>query len=167
MGYTQTDAIGIYGFLLFVMSAAKTVAVVRSVVGFLMWQYRAVRIAKQLEVSRTSPRRAILSWFIPGVNLFKPYQVLRDLWLDLGGAANRAGLIRAWWCTGLLTLALGVERQWMLRLADVEAISTGALRLTRLAYTGMFLLATALCIGVVWRIQRRLVQMKGEVLRAS
>ncbi|NBD11901.1 DUF4328 domain-containing protein [Corallococcus silvisoli] len=72
MGYTQTDAIGIYGFLLFVMSAAKTVAVVRSVVGFLMWQYRAVRIAKQLEVSRTSPRRAILSWFIPGVNLFKP-----------------------------------------------------------------------------------------------
>ncbi|WP_181791425.1 DUF4328 domain-containing protein [Myxococcus llanfairpwllgwyngyllgogerychwyrndrobwllllantysiliogogogochensis] len=166
IGYTRTEAISIYAMSITAVSIAKAVIWLLSAVYFLTWQYRAVRIAGLIDVSQASPRWAILSWFVPGMNLFKPYQILRDLWLDLGGAASRTTLIRAWWCIGLLTLTLGVWNQSMVLLGEIVGISFDALRRTQIAQSAMFLLATVLCVGVVVRIQRRLVQLKAEVLRA-
>ncbi|MFY2557223.1 DUF4328 domain-containing protein [Corallococcus terminator] len=166
IGYTQSEAFDIYLESLMALHLIKIVTLLLSAICFLTWQYRAIRIATLLKVSQASPRWAILSWFIPGMNLFKPYQLLRDLWLDLGGEASRTGLIRAWWYTGLLTLALGMWHHSMNYLAEIAGISSGTLRRIQTAHSAIFLLATALCIGIVARIQQQLVQIKAERLRA-
>ncbi|GEN10570.1 hypothetical protein MFU01_56070 [Myxococcus fulvus] len=164
LGYARSDATALYAESLFLLGMVQAIAWVFGVVGFLTWQFQAVRIATQLEVSRLSPRWALLSWFIPGLNLFKPYQVLRDLWRDLGGESSRTLLILAWWCLGLLTLTLGLGHELLLQVDEVVNIKTFVLRATQLAYTAMLVLTAVLCIGVVRHIQRRLTQVKRELV---
>ncbi|QSQ17324.1 DUF4328 domain-containing protein [Myxococcus landrumensis] len=158
----RVDAMVAYGTAIGTLRALMIAATILSVVGFLTWQYHVFRLANSLDVSQASPRWAILGWFIPGMNLFKPYQMMRDLWSDLGGEASRARLIRAWWLMGLVTFAVGTGYQLMRSLNEIVHIRTFTLAATNIVHTTLLALATALCIGVVWRIQRQLVQLKAE-----
>ncbi len=56
---------------------------------FLLWLHRAYRAAGALRVSgmRSTPRGAVVSFFIPVVNLFRPYQAVRELHDGLDPAA--------------------------------------------------------------------------------
>jgi hypothetical protein len=70
------------------------VAVVYYVV-LLMWQYRAAKTARMLSLpARRSPTLGIISWFIPVVNFWFPYQSIRDC-LPPGDPA-RAVVARMW-----------------------------------------------------------------------
>jgi hypothetical protein len=62
--------------------AANLLDVLLLLVGvcFLIWQYRAATVARNLGYpARRSPGLGVGGWFIPLVNLWFPYQSLRDL----------------------------------------------------------------------------------------
>ena len=79
-------------------------------VALLMWQYRAARMARQLWLPAAhSAGLGVGSWFIPVVNLWFPYQSLRDCLPP--GHPGRALIGRLWTCfisTVLLTLVTEV-----------------------------------------------------------
>ena len=68
----RQSAVG--GFLL--------VAHIALVVAFCMWVHRASKNLQALEVvgQRFSPGWAVGWWFVPIMNLFRPYQVTREIW---------------------------------------------------------------------------------------
>jgi hypothetical protein len=57
-------------------------AVVATIVIFLMWLHRAYRNLPALGAPkpRFSPSGAVWAWFIPILNLWRPYQILREVW---------------------------------------------------------------------------------------
>jgi hypothetical protein len=74
---------------------------------FLMWQHRAATTARILGYpARRSPGLGVGSWFIPVVNLWFPYQALRDL-LPPGHAA-RPLVLRTWLGFAFTALAVFV-----------------------------------------------------------
>ena len=69
---------------------------------FLMWQYRAAQVARALRYpARHSPGWGVGCWFVPVVNLWMPYQALRDC-LPSGHPARRYVLY-----TWILLLSVG------------------------------------------------------------
>jgi Domain of unknown function (DUF4328) len=95
-------------------------------ISWLAWLSRAVDNVSALGGGRpsTSPRGAITSWFVPVVNLAKPYWILRDVHDRLAVAGRRNAPLRAWWIcwlpTGLnLTIIGAVLVFWLLELGLV------------------------------------------------
>ncbi len=73
----------------------STVVVVGTFVCVLLWQYRAARTGRSLGYpSRLGPGLGVGGWFIPVVNLWFPYQALRDC-LPAGHRSRR--WLLAWW----------------------------------------------------------------------
>ena len=81
---------------------------------FLIWQYRAAVVGRQLGYpARRSPGWGVGSWFVPVVDLWMPYQAIRDCLPP--GHAGRALVLRTWilLIVGVvLTLALPVTFVW-------------------------------------------------------
>ena len=88
------------------------VVFISTMVAFLMWVHRAYRNLPALGAVGldTTPGWAVGYFFIPIVNLFKPFQVVKEIWHestpggatreDFGGVAARPGtpaLIGWWW----------------------------------------------------------------------
>ena len=62
---------------------------------FLIWQYRAAQTARTLSLpARRSPTLGIISWFIPVVNFWFPYQSVRDCLPP--GDPGRSVVARMW-----------------------------------------------------------------------
>lgn len=86
---------------------------------FLVWLHRASRNALSLSANplRYSPAAAVVSFFIPILNLFRPPAALGEIWQvsDPGsrfsdnpdGTGSSTGLVGAWWTCWLLSIALG------------------------------------------------------------
>jgi hypothetical protein len=84
-------------------------ATLGSVIVALVWQHRAASAARALGLPFThSPGWGVGCWFVPVVNLFMPYQALRDC-LPVGHGGRR--LVLAWWLIlmGTWTMALMAE----------------------------------------------------------
>jgi Domain of unknown function (DUF4328) len=67
-------------------------------VAFLMWIHRAYRNLPSIgyQHARYSPRWAVGGWFVPFLNLVRPYQIVREIWqASLPGVAWQ--LIQLWW----------------------------------------------------------------------
>jgi hypothetical protein len=78
-----------------VMSVLEFPFVVAAGIVFLIWQYRAATTARALGYpARRSPGLGAWSWVIPLVNLWFPYQAIRDLLPP--GHALRALVLRTW-----------------------------------------------------------------------
>ena len=75
------------------------VTMIVSAVTFLAWLSRSVENAPHLGLGNPpeSPQRAILWWFVPIANLFKPFGIVKDLYQRFGGAAAPVALVSAWW----------------------------------------------------------------------
>lgn len=75
---------------------------------FLIWQYRAARVARQLGYpARHSPGWGVGVWFIPVVNFWMPYQAIRDCLLP--GHRQRTSVLWVW----LLLLLGSVSIPWL------------------------------------------------------
>ena len=63
-------------------AVAYFVAITLAAVTFLMWLYRAVENARVVgnRRLRTTPAMAVLCWFVPFLNLVRPYQVVKSLY---------------------------------------------------------------------------------------
>jgi len=92
----------------------EIVVFLATVVAWLMWQHRAyanLRLVGSRETEYT-PGWSVGYWFIPILNLFRPYQITAELWRrselrngrDPIGSLSRPPLILAWW---VIYLALG------------------------------------------------------------
>lgn len=98
------QAVGVVDMLLYVGTA----------VCFLGWTAGACRTARSIApvLIRETPTWAVVWWFIPFANLYKPYAVLRRIWqvtmLPSGGAddAGAPAVFRAWWAFFVLRLLL-------------------------------------------------------------
>lgn len=98
-----------------ITAIAYTVVTLLSAITFLLWYSRAYRniIALGVRRPRYGTRWAVAYWFIPIVNLFRPKQVMNDIWrgsdpelpADANGWANRdvSPLLHWWWAVWLLS----------------------------------------------------------------
>jgi len=98
---------------------AYTVVFVVSVVSFLLWYSRAYRntIGLGIRAPRWGTRWAVWYWFIPIVLLFRPKQVVNDIWRGSSPGLQRPAppgwvegtvspLIHWWWAAWLLASLL-------------------------------------------------------------
>lgn len=88
------------------------IAFALSVVCFARWLYNATKRAHLFSGGMTiSPGWAIGSYFIPIVNLFKPFQAMREIW-QASIAPNAIGIVpvpvgmRIWWGLWLVRVGL-------------------------------------------------------------
>jgi len=87
---------------------------VGAAISWLAWLSRAIDNVPALGGGRpsTSPRGTVMAWFVPFVNLAKPYWILRDLHDRLAVPGRRSAPLRAWWVcwlpTGLNLTLIGV-----------------------------------------------------------
>jgi hypothetical protein len=93
-----------FGWLLSLLLLMTLAAVISA----LIWQHRAANAARALNLPAThSPAWGVGSWFVPVVNLWMPYQAIRDCLP--AGDPHRALVLRwwlllnAWWSTALGT----------------------------------------------------------------
>jgi Domain of unknown function (DUF4328) len=75
------------------------------IVVFIMWMFRAYR-----NVDAVAPRErrygrgwAIGGWFVPFLNLWRPKQVINDIWRAGGAPPEPSGLLFAWWTLWIIT----------------------------------------------------------------
>ena len=111
---TRQAAIGVFQVLIFLITATC----------FLIWVHRAYKSLQDLgrPSDRFSPGWAVGYWFIPFINLVRPYQIMKELWLRSAErpAADRTetpmfktleekapSLIGWWWGVWLISGILG------------------------------------------------------------
>jgi hypothetical protein len=138
-----------------------------TVITFLMWKHRAHRNLPALGANdlKFSPRGAVGWYFCPLLNLFRPYQVMREIsnasnsaCLSIDGSAwrnrNAPAVVRLWWASFLI---MNVVANAVARAVDI-ADSPGAFQFVAAAsMVDCAITATAatFAIGVVWLIDRR------------
>jgi len=166
-GIVVTFAVGAVG-------VSTLLTLLFSTVSFLGWLYYAVRRAHTYGIPHpnVTPGGAIVCWFIPFINVVRPYTVVRslydvtrahvpeppDTWLD----RRAKQLLVAWWCSWLLGTALtDLAIRWSDR-------STGA-SVGWLGVVGvpLLLVAAALVASIVWRIQRNQEAVAAAALAAE
>ena len=90
-----------------ISSVRLLIAYLVCVVLFLMWKHRASKNLAPLGVSnqRFSPRWAVAYYFIPILNLFRPYQAMEEIYLrsriDTASTPSYS-IVTAWWCLWLI-----------------------------------------------------------------
>lgn len=78
-----------------ILTALSGLVTIGAVVLLLVWQFRAARAARALGYpARHRPGWGVGSWFVPVVNLWFPYQAIRDCLPP--GAATRSLVLRFW-----------------------------------------------------------------------
>jgi hypothetical protein len=99
-----------------VVGLAQAVAFVVGVIAVCAWEHRTVRNLPALGLAPpTSPAAAVVAWFVPVVNLFWPYRIVRELLAALGKPGS---VTAAWWAA---YLAGSVCSRVGPRLGDAEA----------------------------------------------
>lgn len=133
----------------------KVLCIVGSVVAFLGWLHLAVKAANAKGVDiGLSPGWAVGWWFVPLANLFKPFQVVRDLLVALGGeeVARNAGVV-CWW---LILLVFGFLRYVALELLVMNGYWLGNCEILIVSVLGLAsaLLAVNIMRAINWLLRR-------------
>jgi len=120
---------------LFVMAGAgflELAAYIVIAVLFLRFLYKAVQQAKGFTppYSYVSPGWAVGYWFIPFINLYRPYETVKTLFkacaAQAGGEAKPAAgdqLLGAWWAMFLVANVAG----WILARSDIDMSTTAGI----------------------------------------
>ncbi len=149
------------------MATIYTIAVVLGATTFLLWYSRAYKniLALGAHNRRWGPRWAVVYWFIPIVNLFRPKQVMNDIWRgsdpDLPRQASEwhsrpvAALVHWWWAASLISGFIGnrVVRAAFDAEATAPELRDQAMGYVIVDFTEM--IAPVLAIVVVARVTRR------------
>jgi Domain of unknown function (DUF4328) len=142
----------------------RLVLIVLTIITWLAWQSRAVDNVPSLGGGRPrwSPRWSIGWWFVPIMNLFRPYQIVRDL-SDRMATATLAGggtLVLAWWLTYVLGDFAGRVIARIEPPGTLDGLST---YFAALAVTDVLaVVAAGLAILVIRQIQVRAEARAGE-----
>jgi hypothetical protein len=132
-------------------------------IGWFVWLSRAYRNVRAIgsRTTDTSPGWAIGYWFIPIINVFRPYQIMKELWLR-SAQCNRdpldrnkpgAALIGFWWMLWIGTGALSRTAGRLARDAEAPAAILTATKFLMLSEV-LTIFAAALASAIVMRIDR-------------
>ena len=137
---------------------------IATAVAFLMWTYRASHNLRPLGTmgQRFSPRWAVGWWFVPIMFLFRPYQVVAEIWKGSAPDAPRgatfawdaegvSALLAWWWALWLASNLIGLVGGLAV---GADEGSPGALRVELLG-DALSVCAAVLAIAVVWRTTSR------------
>ncbi|MCZ6749577.1 MAG: DUF4328 domain-containing protein [bacterium] len=147
-------------------------------IAFLLWVYRANRQVRVLGAAglRFTPGWAVGWWFVPVMNLFRPYQVVKEVWLASAPGAvpeggedwkqGRApGLLGWWWGLVILEWVVGrISMQLSVQADTLDALLAASQ--ATLAVDLLDLVLTALAILVVRGIALRLHERRTAVGRS-
>ncbi|MFD2796141.1 DUF4328 domain-containing protein [Promicromonospora vindobonensis] len=116
------------------------------------WLYRSRRLADVLSPSSRHthrPSRVWLAWAFPVINLWFPYQVVRDIRRATVGPAATTAPVQLWWLLWLVWIAVDVAAYLVLD-AVTPAIGPDATLVTAVRWfvTGSTVLGVA--CGAVW-----------------
>ena len=131
---------------------AQVLALVAGAVVFLRWLHVAYGNLPALgAVPHFSRRWATLSFLVPILNLFRPYQVVRELWVGSGGGA--ATIVGWWWAAYLVASFLGARSFSLIATAKVPGDFLMATWVT-LAADVCGTVAAALAMAIVQGVDR-------------
>lgn len=157
------------------IAGAKSLAYLASYTTFMLWTYWAYRNLRAIGAKRVeySPGWAVGSWFVPFLNLYRPLEVISELWrgsqiaVDAVVAKNvrrRYALPRmllTWW---LLFLG-GNVMSWLSFFAMGNRLSGGVL--FQELQSVLHLAAAALAIRIILTIQRGQDERAQEIFLAD
>lgn len=143
------------------IGVAQTAAFVVAGLAWLRWMHRAYANLALLGCTRAdrSPGWAVGGWFVPLLNLVRPYQITKELWLRSRGA-NAVDDVRglpvppllpAWWAAWIASNVLG---QMLLRLSrHAEGIAAlQQVTIVGMAGDAVTALAAVAALAIVRRI---------------
>ncbi len=150
------------------VGALQLAVLVVTAILFLVWIYRSHRNLTALGASglKYSPKWAVGGWFIPIMNLWRPYQVTAEIAKASGPessdpegqawqTASVSPLLKFWWALWIIG---GVIGSILLRFAFQEPEDFEALRTRSVTFVvsdGIDIFAAILAILVVWYITNR------------
>jgi|GEM_PF-2012602 len=145
------------------LALASTLVIITTVISYLRWLHLSVKTARALGVSTEEPRWAVFAWFIPFYNLVKPYEVVRDLWLNLGGAPAQRALLKGWWAAWLISNgASNVSASLLAKVGSSQGMLFSAL-LVGMISEALSVLAAVLCIRVMQDIETMLAGRRADL----
>ncbi len=109
-----------------ILNMLKAITMALLLILCLMWLYRVHKNLPALGVSdlRFSPGWAVASWFIPIVNFYQPYQVVKEIWMASDPSVNPSSnlswqktptsLILGWWWDFWLTSTIAGQASMFL-----------------------------------------------------
>ncbi len=152
-----------YDSLNVTLTLASSVVMITTVISYLRWLHLSVKTAVALGVSAEEPRWAVFAWFIPFYNLVKPYEVVRDLWLNLGGAPAQRALLKGWWAAWLI--GNGVSN---VSASLFNKIGDGGIAISTALTVGMIsealsVLSSVLCIRVIEDIESMIAARRADL----
>ncbi len=111
------------------VAIVQLLGVVVTGVAWCRWAHRAHANLALMGHGRSlhTPAAAVYSWFIPILNLYRPYQVTKELWLrsrdgntvvEVRGQPG-PGILAAWWAAWIVTSVMG---QYVFRASQAKTI---------------------------------------------
>jgi len=142
------------------LSAGQLIITLISAVLFLMWLYRVRGNLPALGIDQTrwTPEWAIAWWFVPVMNVFRPFQIMRETWKATDPEATGedwryhpgSSLVCWWWAAFLASNLLNVAGGQFL---VFEGYREGTVLL--LAGGLFFILSSVLVMALIHGIERR------------
>jgi hypothetical protein len=128
----------------------------------LYWYYRANKNTHIFGATGiSSPIMAVIWWFIPILNLWKPYTVARDIWkvsASHAGLENSTGLkelpswntIKLWWILGLLAVLLTVVNGAFTGFdySDTELVGQDLVAINKITYYSNFIVISIYILSI-------------------
>jgi hypothetical protein len=137
-----------------VLFAAMAAAYVFCALAFLTWFGRAYGNARRLGLRTIeTPTWAVLGWFLPVWNLFRPAELTAAMWREAHGEGASIGPVAGWWACLILSPTL--------RAAGIFLLRDGRILLPW--YLGD--LATLLAAMLAIRVVRRLTAAQADLAR--
>ena len=161
------DAFESTDFLLSIVGTTEWVVSCVAGVAFLMWFYRAHANLRPLGVPdlQYSPGWAVGWFFVPLLNVVKPYHVAKEIYSALDSHGNPRGLkarkanrgiwrLRVWWITWITANVLSflAYRAWQKAQGTMELLGADWLALIAIL---LMALAAILAIAVIRAIERQ------------
>lgn len=146
-----------------------------TVVIFLIWVYRAYKnlIGLGADGLSSSPGWAVGSWFVPVVNIFKPYQIMQEIWTNsdpdyeeefgfLSEQGAGTSLVGYWWGTYLVSNVTAYLAQLSNPLSD------GNLFFSLIAfYAAIRIVASVLALKLILGTENRQMKRFERLLRSG
>jgi hypothetical protein len=101
----KADQFGPADIVLAISGLLDIAGFVATVVLFSMWVHRAYRNLPALGAAglKYTPGWAVGWWFVPILNIWRPYLVMRDLWRHSAPMARSWTLLKVWWAMWLIS----------------------------------------------------------------
>lgn len=120
------------GYVSLLVAFVNLVIVIVIGIVTLIWFYRANKNIHSFNAKDvSSPRMAVIWWFIPIANIWKPYQVAQQIWkasdpqivLSNGTEWKKSpssNTIKIWWLLGILSILVSVSLQFFFPTASAQ-----------------------------------------------